>query len=223
MLFAAVTALGVNVLFWGVLFKYRGPETTVKDSSSPLELLDLKVPDSGYMKRWIDYHDPAKSGSSAYGGGFSAQLPRRELFSPPAKRPRHTVELKASEVRKFRPLELAERKPVSLLPLPGSAAAASPSRDAEIAAVRATDDRGRPIRIPAAASAESSKRVTGDTVLMATPVGGKLNFILWRSCGDPALDSRAVGMVASAATALDPPPVYIFVRWPVRSTTEAVK
>ena len=52
-LYAVLTALGANLIFWGPLFKYRAPETTVRDSSSSLELLDLNAPDSGYLKRWI--------------------------------------------------------------------------------------------------------------------------------------------------------------------------
>ena len=218
-LYAALTALGANLIFWGPLFKSRAPETTVRDSSASLELLDLNAPDSGYLKRWISYHDPAKSGSSNYHDGFSAQLPRRELVEPPAMRPRHTVELKAAEVRKFQPLELAERKQVPALPL--AASAELPAGESAASGLpRATDDRGREIPVARAALPEPGKQVTADTLLHVTSAGGKRHLVVWQSCGDRVLDGHAAALVDAAVEKLDPPPGHVIVRWPRRAAAD---
>jgi len=220
-LFAVMIAVCANSIFWGLLFKYRVQEAAVRDNSSSLELLDLNPPDAGHCRRWISYHDPAKSGSSAYPGGFSAQLPRRELVEPPEERPRHTSGIKVPEVRKVQPLAVSDRNPIAVLSLPR--AMPSTVRGTPLALPLATDDRGRDIAVSAAALPKRGMPVTSDTMLLATSAGGKMNLIVCGTCGDPVLDGRAAGLVAAAVDKLDPPPAYVVVRWPQRFASDEVK
>ena len=219
--FAVLTAVGANLIFWGLLFKYREPETTVKDSGSSLELLDLSSPDAGYWRRWICYNDPAKSGNSAYRGGFSAQLPRLELFDPPAARPRHNPERQAPEIRGFQQAELSNRTSVAGFPAPNTERETVDDVPPELP--MATDDRGRNIRIVGDAGSVRSASAIRDTMLLVTSAGGKANLIVWESCGDKVLDVRAAGMVAAAVGELDPLPAYVTIRWPRRAEAEVEK
>ena len=218
---AVLTAVGANLIFWGLLFKYRESETTVKDSGSSLELLDLNSSDAGYWRRWICYNDPAKSGSSVYRGGFSAQLPRLELFGPPAVRPRHNPERQVPEMRKFHPVEESDETPVAGFPAPEADREAVGTAPLEFPI--ATDDRGRNIRIVLDAVPVTSKSARRDTMLLVTSAGGKANLIVWGSCGDKVLDGRAAGMVAAGVSKLDPLPAYVTIRWPRRVDPEVAK
>lgn len=221
---AYLTAIGVNLVFWGGLFSYRTPDTATRGSDSAIGLLRMDSAGFGSLKRWMYYHDPAKIGDSGYRGGFTAQLPAGGLkFDLPAERPRHTVELTAPEMRKFRPLPVPDKPQTAGIPV--VEASGKPTPSALPVLPSATDDRGRSIRIsPVAVPKRSGAAVNDDTVLLVTLTGGKINFIRWRSCGDPRLDGCAAEMVAAAAGELDPPPSYVVIRWPAeRPGNEAQK
>lgn len=214
-LYALLTAVAVNLLFWGVLFKSRAPDAASKDSGSSVWLLDLD-PNQGFgsLARWIEYHDPAKIGDSGHKSGFSAQLSGCELnFEPPAGRPMPEVTPTIPEVRGFERVALKEKPRVFGMPLPP--APAPSAGNAPLKSPVATDDRGRNVRIAVGAAALPGGRAKGETILSVTFSGGNPNFMLRQSCGDPRLDGRAAGLVSSGVCELAPPPELVIIRWPL--------
>ena len=211
--FALLTAVGANLVFWGVLFSYRASGSAIKDSGASVELLRLDASGDESLANWLEYHDPARIGDSGCPSGFTAQLPRREPdLELPAERPRHAIAMTAPAERAFQPLAVSDKPLVYVLAPPRS-----PARPADGAAPRsptAVDDRGRNIRIVSEVPPLPLRRVIDDTVLLVAVSGGEPNLLLWRSCGDPVLDGRAAGMVVQGVRELDPPPGYVFIRWP---------
>ena len=222
-LWAALTAVAANLVFWGVLFKHRDPGSAVRDSTASVELLSLDSGDGGSMRRWISYHDPAKNGSSVYPGGFSAQLPAQELFKPPVTRPAHTPELTAPGVSKFKLLPPSEYGRIPAVGLPLPRAGTLPERGAAPEFPAASDDLGRKIRIVGGVPPKGAGAVTGDTMLRVTRAGGRTNLIVWMSCGDKTLDGHAAGMVSAAVSELDPQPAYVNIRWPFKVEPKVAK
>ena len=212
---ALLTALAANLAFWGLLFGHRATDASVRENRASIELLRIaQVRDAGFgnFERWLAFNDPANFGSSAYPGGYTAQLPADlKIVAPPADRPATVSEPPKPVLPPFTPEKIADATcgfafPVLIPP-------AVPRF--ERAALTVFDERGRVI--PTAAPAElprSGGMVVGDTVLVRTGSSDFPVFVLRDSCGDPGLDRFAAGLIPGDAAKLDPPPEYIYVRWP---------
>ncbi len=215
LLYALMAAVAVQVVFWGA-FRYRCPVPESRSSGSSVSLLGLSGAAPAELenfRRWLDYHDPAHFSRSDFPGGFSAQLPLTNRENEiPGRRPRTVVRQAAPRIRAFRRLPEAEAPPAAVLKTILPSPPASGVREAEVRPA-VIDDHGREVPLSGIKLPFRTKAVSGDTVLRVLGSGAMPTLILDSSCGDAGLDRFAQGVLATTVTALDPPPLYLIVRW----------